>query len=200
LQITGPANRFINLKLIVEQDVNVLVEIAAPRNYFENVNFAGISNATTGDDTAARSVVIDNDCGENTFVNCIFGNDNVLHSVANAELEIVGTSTNARNEFIGCIFRTYCDNAGPRFVLFTGSYAAECTQLFRNCLFLNTHGGTTTMTVGLTIPASTNGTIILDGCGVKGVTDWADLYTSLYAVNMPALTGSNIGFLTNVAT
>jgi len=200
LKITGIGNRFINLKLVVEEDVNVMVEIAAARNYFQNVDFAGICNATTGDDTAARVVVIDDDCGENYFGNCVFGVDTVLNSVANALVEIVGTSSNARNMFEDCIFRIVCDNAGPRFVLFTGSYAAECSQIFRRCLFLNTRGGTTTMTVGMTIPASTNGKIILDGCGVIGVTDWADLYTSLYCYNQPDVAAANSGFLEIVAT
>jgi len=194
LKISGIGNRFINLKLVVEQDINVLVEIAGPRNYFQNVDFAGISNATTGDDTAARCVVIDDQCGENYFGNCVFGNDNVLHSVANAIVEIAGATSNARNMFENCIFRVYCDNAGPRFVLFTGSYAAECNQWFKNCYFLNTHGGTTTMTVGMTIPASTNGKIIMDNCWWLGCTDLADVVTSLY-VNMQVVDAQDAGVL-----
>jgi hypothetical protein len=183
LKITAPANRFINLKLVVEEDVNVLVEIASPRQYFANVSFSGSTNATTGDDTAARSLVIDDDCGENTFENCIFGNDTVLQSAANAVVEIVGTSTNARNQFIDCIFRAVCDNAGPRFVLFTGSYSAECFRLFKRCLFLNTRGGTTTMTVGMTVPASTNGKILMIDSWWLGCTDLADVVTSVYTNN-----------------
>lgn len=186
LKISGIGNRFINLKLVVEEDVNVLVEIAAPRNYFQNVDFAGICNATTGDDTAARCVVIDDDCGENYFGNCVFGVDTVLNSAANAIVEIVGTTSNARNMFEDCVFRAVCDNAGPRFVLFTGSYSAECNQFFKRCLFLNTRGGTTTMTVAMTIPASTNGKIILIDSFMLGCTDWCDVATSLYQ-NMPAV-------------
>lgn len=183
LKITGPANRFINLKLVVEEDVNVLVEIASPRQYFSNVSFSGATNATTGADTAARSLVIDDDCGENTFEGCIFGNDTVLLSDANAVVEIVGTSSNARNQFIDCIFRAVCSNAGPRWVLFTGSYSAECFQLFKRCLFLNTRGGTTTMTVGMTVPASTNGKILLIDSFWLGSTDLADVVTSIYQNN-----------------
>jgi hypothetical protein len=186
LKISGIGNRLVNLKLVVEEDVNVLVEIAAPRNYFQNVDFAGICNATTGADTAARCVVIDDDCGENYFGNCVFGVDTVLNSAANAIVEIVGTTTNARNMFEDCIFRAVCSNAGPRFVLFTGSYAAECNQFFKRCLFLNTRGGTTTMTVAMTIPASTNGKIILIDSYMLGATDWSDVATSLYQ-NMPAV-------------
>ena len=183
LKITGPANRFINLKLVVEEDVNVLVEIAAPRQYFESVSFSGATNATTGDDTAARDLVIDDDCGENTFVNCIFGNDTVLKSAANAVVEIVGTTSNARNQFVDCIFRSVCDNAGPRFVLFTGSYSAECFQLFKKCLFLNTRGGSTAMTVGMTVPASTNGKILWIDSFWLGCTDLSDVVTSVYQNN-----------------
>jgi hypothetical protein len=200
LSITGMGNRFINLKLVVEEDVNVLVSISGSRNYFYNVDFAGICNATTGDDTAARCVVIQNDGGENYFGSCNFGVDTVLNSAANAIVEIIGTTSNARNVFEDCTFKIVADNAGPRFVLFTGAYSAECTQIFRRCLFLNTRGGTTTLTVGMTIPASTNGKIILDGCAIIGVTDWADLYTSLYGCNMPDIATANAGFMEIIAT
>lgn len=200
LSITGISNRFINLKLVVEEDVNVLVSIGGARNYFCNVDFAGICNTTTGDDTAARCLVIQDDSGENYFLGCNFGVDTVLNSADNAIVEIIGTTSNARNVFEDCTFKVVADNAGPRFVLFTGSYSAECTQIFKHCLFLNTRGGTTTLTVGMTIPASTNGKIILDSCAIIGVTDWADVYTSLYCCNQPDVATNNSGFMEIVAT
>lgn len=200
LSITGTGNRFINLKPVVEEDVNVLVSVTGDRNYFENVDFAGICNTTTGDDTAARCVVLQDTSSENYFGHCNFGNDTVLNSAANAILEIIGTTSNARNRFEDCTFKIVADNAGPRFVLFTGAYSAECTQIFKRCLFLNTRDGTTTLTVGMTIPVSTNGKIILDGCAIIGATDWADVYTSLYGCNMPDIATNNAGFMEIIAT
>jgi hypothetical protein len=199
LAISGMGNRFINLKLVVEEDVNVLVAITGERNFFQNVNFAGICNATTGDDTAARCVTI-TDAGENYFLGCNFGVDTVLNSAANALVELNGATSVARTKFEDCLFTIVCDNAGPRFVLFTGAYSSECYTWFKNCLFLNTRGGTTTMTVGMTVPASVNGKVILDGCAVMGVTDWADVYTNLYCCNQPDVAAANSGFLEIVAT
>jgi hypothetical protein len=199
LAISGMGNRFMNLKLVVEEDVNVLVAITGERNYFENVEFAGICNTTTGDDTAARCVTI-TDAGENYFKKCKFGVDTVLNSAANALVELNGSTSVARTMFEDCLFTIVCDNAGPRFVLFTGAYSSECYTWFKNCLFLNTRGGTTTMTVGMTIPVSVNGKVILDGCAVMGVTDWADSYTNLYCCNQPDVATNNSGFLEIVAT
>ena len=200
LKISGLSNRFINLKLVVEQNVAVLVEVATNKQYFQNVDFAGICNATTGAASAARCVVLDDGASENYFGNCTFGVDTVLRSTNNATLEIQGTSSNARNLFENCLFTIVTSSAGTRHVLFTGNYAAECYQWFKNCLFLNTRGDTTTMTVGMTIPVSVNGTVILDGCAIKGATDWSSDYTNLYGCNNPKITASNSGFLEQITT
>ena len=195
LNITGISNRFINLKLVVEEDVNVLVSVAGQRNYFYNVEFAGICNTTTGDDTAARCVVIQDDCGENYFGRCKFGVDTVLNSAANALVEIIGTTTNARNTFEDCLFSLVADNAGPRWVLFTDSYASEVYTFFKDCFFLNTRGGTTTITSGMTIGASANGSVILDNCWYLGCTNFASTVTNVYE-NMPAVDANVGGILT----
>lgn len=182
LAISGMGNRFINLKLVVEEDVNVLVSITGERNYFANVNFAGICNTTTGDDTAARCVTI-TDAGENYFLGCAFGVNTVLNSAANALVELNGANSVARTKFEDCLFDIVCDNAGPRFVLFTGAYSSECWTWFKDCMFLNTRGGTTTMTVGITVPASVNGRIILDNSWFLGVTDISSIVTHTYMNN-----------------
>jgi hypothetical protein len=143
------------------------------------VHFAGIANATTGADTAARSLVI-TDADDNIFNKCTFGIDTVLNSAANAIVELVGNTSCARTQFNDCIFTTVGDEATIRWVLFTGAYSSEVYTLFRNCMFLNTRGGSTGLTVGMTIGASTNGKIIMDNSWWLGATDLADVVTSLY--------------------
>ena len=58
------------------QDVNVTVEMTSDYNYYEGIHFAGMGNATAGDDTSARVVRL-NGSGENTFNGCTFGLDTV---------------------------------------------------------------------------------------------------------------------------
>lgn len=190
---------FTNIMFYQPNDINVMVNVSAAYTTFNNCHFAGIANTTTGDDTAGRCVVI-NDVDDTQFNNCMFGIDTVLNSAANAIVEHIGNTAVARTQYNDCIWSVCCDNAGPRFVLFTGAYSSEVYTWFKNCLFLNTRGGTTTMTVGMTIPVSTNGTVVLDGCAVKGVTDWASDYTNLYCCNQPDVATNNSGFLEIVAT
>lgn len=198
-EITATNCTFTNIMFYQPEDINVMVKISAAYTTFNNCHFAGIANATTGDDTAARCVVI-NDVDDTQFNNCMFGIDTVLNSAANAIVEHIGNTAVARTQYNNCIWSICCDNAGPRFILFTGAYSSEVYTRLNNCLFLNSRGGTTTMTVGMTVPASTNGVVLLDGCAVKGVTDWSSDYTNVYGCNMPDITAANAGFAEQVAT
>jgi len=170
---------FTNFMFYQPNDINVMVNITAAYNTFNYVHFAGIANETTGDDTAARCVVI-TDVDDTQFNNCMFGIDTVLNSAANAIVEQIGNTACARTQYNNCIWSVCCDNAGPRFVLFTGAYSSEIYTLFSNCLFLNTRGGTTTMTVGMTLPAAVNGRVINDNSWWLGATDLVDVVTNLY--------------------
>jgi hypothetical protein len=179
---------FTNFMIYSSNDINVLVNVSAAYNTFNYVHFAGIANTTTGDDTAARCLVI-TEADDNHFNNCMFGIDTVLNSAANAIVELSGATAVARTQFNDCIWSICCDNAGPRFVLFNGAYSSEIYTLFRNCLFLNTRGGTTTMTVGMTVPASVNGKVLLQDTFWLGATDLCDVVTNVYS-SSPAVSGA----------
>lgn len=170
---------FTNIMLYQPEDINVLVNVSAAYNTFNYVHFAGIANTTTGNDTAGRCLVI-TEADDNHFNNCMFGIDTVLNSAANALVELIGNTAVARTQFNDCIFSTVTDDAGVRWVLFTGAYSSEVYTLFRNCLFLNTRGGTTTMTVGITDPASVNGKIIIDNSWWLGATDLCSTVANVY--------------------
>jgi len=180
LTISANNCSFTNMMMYQPNDINVMVNITGEYNTFNYVHFAGIANTTTGDDTAARCVVI-TDADDNHFNNCMFGIDTVLNSAANAIVELSGATAVARTQFNGCVWSIVCDNAGPRMILFNGAYSSEVYTLIKDCLFLNTRGGTTTMTVMMTIPASTNGKIIFDNSFWLGATDLADVVTDLYS-------------------
>jgi hypothetical protein len=173
---------FTNFMIYQPNDINVLVNISAAYNTFNYVHFAGIANTTTGNDTAGRCVVI-TDVDDTHFNNCMFGIDTVLNSAANALVELIGNTACARTQFNDCIFTTVTDDAGVRFVLFTGAYSSEVYTLFRDCLFLNTRGGTTTMTVGITDPVSVNGVIVMDNCWWIGCTDLCSTVANVYTNN-----------------
>ena len=173
---------FTNIIFANFEDINVLVNVSAAYNTFNYCHFAGIANATTGADTAGRSLVITN-ADDNHFNNCMFGVDTVLNSAANAQVELIGTTACARTQFNNCIWSGTGDDADIRFVLFTGNNSSEIYTLFRNCIFLNTRGTTTTMTVAMTVPGSTNGRVIMDNSWWLGCTDLCDVVTNVYTNN-----------------
>jgi hypothetical protein len=173
---------FTNFMFYQPNDINVMVNITAAYQTFNYVHFAGIANATTGADTAARCLVI-TDADDCHFNNCMFGIDTIVNSAANGIVELSGTTSVARTQFNDCIWSVACSNAGPRMVIFSGSYGSEVYTLFKNCLFLNTRGGTTTMTVGMTVSAGLNGKILWIDSFWLGMTDLGDVVTSIYQNN-----------------
>lgn len=173
---------FTNVIIANFEDINVLVNVTAAYNTFNYVHFAGIANATTGADTAGRSLVI-TEADDNHFNSCMFGVDTVTNSAVNAQVELIGNTAVARTQFNDCIWSVTGDDAGIRFVLFTGAYSSEIYTKFSNCFFLNTRGGTTAMTVGMTVPASVNGRVLIDNSWWLGCTDLADVVTNVYVNN-----------------
>src|SRR3990167_11325077 len=198
LTISGSGNSFYNIQLASFVDNNILVTLTGDRNYFNAVHFAGIGDATAGDDTAAITLDI-NDGDENLFEDCVIGLDTVARSTTNTELRLQGQTQ--RNIFRDCFFPTFADNAGHTFVNASGSGDIDRWHWFQRCIFHNAVNSTaTTMTAAMDLHVSVGGTIILDGCAVLGVTDWADEYTNLYGCNMPDITAANGGFMEKLAT
>src|SRR3990167_6766682 len=198
LTISGSGNRFLNLQLGTFVDNNILVTLTGDRNYFGGVHFSGIGDATACDDTAAITLDI-NDGDENLFEDCVIGLDTVARSTTNTELRLQGQTQ--RNIFRNCFFPTFADNAGHTFVNASGSGDIDRWHWFQRCIFHNAVNSTaTTMTAAMDLHVSVGGTIILDGCAVLGVTDWADEYTNLYGCNMPDITAANGGFMEKLAT
>jgi len=189
---------FKNITLAGTVDINVPVTLTGDYNSFIGVDFKGSLNDTTGDDTAARALVITG-ADENYFSGCSIGSDTYTRSAANASLEMTGGS--ARNKFESCLFPCFADAATP--VFFKAASAASIDRFvwFKSCMFHNaTYSSGTTLTVGMDLHAAVGGSVILDGCAINGVTDWADDYTALRACNQPDVTASNSGFMEQVAT
>lgn len=132
INITGHGNRFINMKWSTTQASNdVLVNMTGDRNYFNNVHFAGICNADTGDDSSARNLVLTGS-HENTFDGCMIGEDTAARSTTNANLDFAGAS---KNTFNNCMFLMNADNVGAVHVVSTGSTGASGWNRFHECIF-----------------------------------------------------------------
>jgi hypothetical protein len=187
-----------NIALTTSDDNNSFVTVTGDYNSFLGVDFKGATNATTGDDAAARALVLTG-AEENYFGGCTIGSDTYSRSTTNASLEM--TAASARNVFEDCLFPIHADNAGALF--FKAASAADIDRFvhFKNCMFHNAaYSASTTLTTAFSIHAAVGGSVILDGCSVLGVTDWSTDYTALVACNNPKVTASNSGFMESVTT
>lgn len=147
------------------------------RNAYINVDFGGMADAASAQDTGSRCLKIGSaGSGENTFVNCTIGLDTVDRTVANASLEFAGATP--RNTFIGCTFPMRATNAGVLSVLGTGASCIDRYQNFQGCSFINAMGsGATAQTVIMSMTnAAPGGLILLKSCTLIGntSTNWGD--------------------------
>jgi len=188
---------FTNFSIACFEDINVLVNVTGDYNSWNNIHFQGIGNATTGDDTAGRSLVLTG-AEENEFTNCTIGIDTVARSAANASLELTGTC--ARNKFINCDFPMFADNAGALwFKADTGNCAERFLQ-FENCFFNNPDGSSsTTLTIGFDLSTTVDGDINMLDCNWRGATDLANNYDRLFT-NSSVIDTANQGLMIIAAT
>lgn len=197
LTVSGSGNTFLNLQFATFVDNNILVTVTGDRNYFGSVHFAGIGDATAGDDTAARSLVLSG-AGECRFVDCTIGLDTVARSTSNASLELTGSCE--RNRFENCLFPVFCDNAGALFIKADTGNCNERFVIFDGCLFLNAvDGSSTTMTIGIDTAGAGNGVFFMKDCWMRGATDMCNTYTTVYVTN-PVVNTANQTFPIIAAT
>jgi len=188
---------FKNLTILTLADINVLVSLTGSRNYFEGVHFAGIGNATAGDDTAARCLEIEGS-EENLFQSCVFGLDTVARTAANATVSQGGISP--RNVYRDCDFNIFTDADAPFHFMVEDNDAVQRYVKFIGCRFHNPDtASSTTITANMNMfGVGLNGTVYLNDCWSKGATDWADDFTHLF-INMP-LTDTDEGGLMKIVT
>lgn len=163
---------FANLTFNGTADINVPVTVSGDYNSFIGVDFKGSLNETTGDDTAARALVLDGG-QENYFANCTFGADTFMRSTTNATVEFATAAS--RNFFDSCDFIAAVDNAGPVHVLFTGTSAIDRWLAFRDCsfYFFSANNATpVTACMNLSAQTATGHVRMLGASVVQGATDW----------------------------
>lgn len=188
---------FMNVTFASFTDNNVLVDVTAAYNTFDYCHFQGIGNATTGDDTAARSLRISGS-DEVIVRNSTIGLDTVTRSAANASLELTGTC--ARCEILNCDFPMFADNAGALWIKADTGNCYERYLKLENCNFFNPDGSSsTTLTVGFDLSTTGNGDIYMRDCNWRGATDLANNYTRLFS-NHPVVDTGDQGLMIVQAT
>lgn len=193
--ISGQGNSFHNVQFYNPGTTNLIgVRVSSNRNFFENVHFAGIADATAGDSANAGALELYG-AQENYFSNCTIGLDTVTRTGANANLKLtLGDDTVARNTFDNCIFPMQADADAPRFIKQADSVGLDRWNLFRGCQFINCIGSTsTTQTDAIAIHATPGGILVLHDCMKIGATGWADNLTSVYLLGF----STNATILTN---
>lgn len=148
----------------------ICLTVTGGRNLFVNCHIAGMGDAASAQNSGSRSLKISGSTGENGFVNCAIGIDTVTRTTSNASVEFA--SATPRNQFIGCVFPFMTSNAGVLGITAAASGSMDRFQYFKDCLFTNAIGSTSTaMTALTTLGASTGGLLVLKSCTAVGITD-----------------------------
>jgi len=164
-----------NLQIINEiADATALlaVEVTGERNYFENVHFAGVTNATQSAAGAASLKITGG--AENVFKNCTIGLDTSSYD-ADATGILCDTAA-TRNKFEDCLIQGYITAAGYSHVTIADSTGIDRWLWFKNCIFVaESTNKAVTQTEVFTIPAISQGKIILQDSycfSDGGAVDW----------------------------
>lgn len=196
LNITASGCYFANFSVFQGvADVTSLVctQVTGQRNAFSNVTFAGIGNATQVSAGAASLKLAG--ASENIFSHCLIGQDTI--SVDQNCTGLWCTSAATRNTFEDCIFDAYISNAGYAHVT-VGTLGIDRTLELTRCQFwAKSTNKATTQTSVFSIPAITQGAIVLkdtsffsDG-GTGGV--WDSNSRGIIWNNAPAAAASAAG-------
>lgn len=197
INITGSGCVFANFQAFCGGDDGNLVNVVVSgnHNYFENVHFAGMGEATAADTASATSLKLDGGT-ENVFKECVIGLDTVERDGdSKGELWLDGGAS--RMWFEDCFFTTYL-SADNQTVTIEDGTAIDRTIVFKRCVFFakSTNKGVAQTTV-FSIPAGIGqGAILLidsyagsDG----GAVDWDSNNRGIIWNNSPAAAGSAAG-------
>ena len=146
------------------------IEVSGNRNYFHNVDIQGQVGALAKASATAYSLKL-NGAEECRFEKCTIGIDTVKRT--DGQILLLDGSC-ARNEFLDCFFRSYCETAAKPMVKVNDTTALDRSLLFKNCIFYNfyeNHGGT--LNTCFSVPANCQThDIILIGCWLVGIAEW----------------------------
>jgi hypothetical protein len=157
---------------IADATALLAVEVTGERNYFRNVHFAGVANATQ---SAAGAASLKITAGaENVFEDCTIGLDTSSYD-ADATGILFDTAA-TRNYFKNCRIQGYITAAGYAHVTVADATGIDRWQIFEDCLFIaESTNKAVTQTEVFAIPAISQGKIILKNSTCfsdGGAVDW----------------------------
>jgi hypothetical protein len=177
IQITGSACVFANFQAFCGGDSGNLVnvETTGNYNYFENIHFAGMGDATAADTASATSLKV-NGGTECFWKDCVIGLDTVERD-ADSKGELWFDGGASRMMFDGCVLTTYL-SADNQTVTIEDGTAIDRTIEFHDCrFFAKSTNKAVAQTTVFSIPAGiSQGAILLTGgtCAFSdgGAVDW----------------------------
>lgn len=187
---------FANITFNGTADINVPVTVSGDYNAFIGVDFKGSLNDTTGDDTAARALVLSG-AQENTFLGCTFGADTFMRSAANATVEFLSASS--RNQFLSCQFIMAADAETPVHILH-GANGVDRYTKFDNCTFyafFTNHTAKVNAVFNLSAQSTTCDVIMSGPIVAVGFDDWEAVASNSMWFQPYTATTSAIGLAIN---
>lgn len=200
VNVTGVGCSFINVGTFHgfnDASAQVCWAEAGGRNFYSNVQFLGMGDATAAAQAGSRSLTVAGS-GENLFVGCTIGLDTVTRATnANASLEFLAGT--ARNTFRSCIFQALVSDASDTHVTVAAG-GMDRYALFDDCTFINCVDSTATaMSAAITnAGGSPSGSILLNDCIFLGATAVAT--TGAVYVNQISAAGATTTFIALHAT
>ncbi len=182
-----------NITLTGTDDVNVPVTITGHYNSFQGVDFKGALNATTGDDTAARALLLSGG-QENYFGGCTFGMDTIMRSAANYTVEFASAAS--RNVFDECQFIVASDATTPRHIFFSGTNSIDRWVRFNNCVWYNfTENDSAQIAACMNLATQTaTGHVLLTGFNqLVGIDNWESTASGRIWIPQATATANAVG-------
>ena len=150
----------------------VCVQVTGGRNYFENMHFAGIGDATQNA-AGACSLKLDG-AEENVFNHCVIGLDTQT-TRTQLSSELLVDSLSNRNYFENCLFKAWISNSGHHLVRLADNASIATYLWFKKCSFaVMSDNDATALTEVFDIPSGgATQYIFLEDCtGLGKCTDW----------------------------
>lgn len=203
VNVTGNNCVFANLQFyqgVADATSLVDVQVTGQRNYFDNVHFAGVADATQS--AAGCASLKLNGAQENVFKNCVIGVDT---ATADADgVNLLCDTDAARNLFEDCLFQMFISATGASHVKLADTTAIDRWLWFRRCQFISeSTNKTVDMAEVFNIPAGiAQGKIVLEDCAALddgGAPVWSAGTEGIIWANMVAAAASaGGGLMTNL--
>ena len=168
------------------------VLVSGPYNYFENVYFNGMNNASSANKSTSYCLSVTG--AENYFKNCTIGSVQLVTSSTNSVLLL----SNGANTFEGCRIQHYSETAGNFLVQLVAGTGGMSLILFDRCVFFNQSvnwaAGSTDV---FNIAQTGSHYVLLRDEVMIGATAWADVVTHVYHTTAAPATGGGIAIAVN---